>query len=110
MMLEYILGNATKEKILFFLYTYKEGYAKGIADLFEIPVNAVQQQLKRLEEGAVVVSQLKGKTRVYQFNPRFPFLKELEALLEKAMIFLPSKEIDRYYRKRTRPRRAGKPL
>lgn len=109
-MLEYILGNITKEKILLFLYTYETGYAKEISDLFNITLNGVQQQLKRLEEGAVVVSRLQGKTRVYQFNPRYPFLKELKGLLEKAFLFLPSKEVERYYKKRTRPRRAGKPL
>lgn len=109
-MLEYILGNITKEKILLFLYTYETGYAKGISDLFGIPVNGIQQQLKRLEEGSVVVSRLQGKTRVYQFNPRYAFLKELKGLLEKAFLFLPSKEVELYYKKRTRPRRAGKPL
>lgn len=108
--MEYILGNITKEKILLFLYVYETGYAKGIADLFGITLNGVQQQLKRLEEGAVVVSRLQGKTRVYQFNPRYPFLKELKDLLEKAFLFLPPEEVERYYKKRTRPRRAGKPL
>lgn len=109
-MLEYILGNITKEKILLFLYTYETGYAKGIADSFGITLNGVQQQLKRLEEGAVVVSRLQGKTRVYQFNPRYPFLKELKNLLEKAFLFFPPEEVERYYKKRTRPRRAGKSL
>lgn len=109
-MLESLFGNITKEKILFFLYTYDTGYAKGMADLFNIPVNGIQQQLKRLEEGGIVVSQLLGKTRVYQFNPRYPFLKELKFFLEKAFLFLSKKEIARYYKRRTRPRRAGKPL
>lgn len=109
-MLESILGNITKEKILLFLYTYETGYAKGMADLFGISVNGIQQQLKRLEGGGVIVSRLQGKTRVYQFNPRYSFLKELKELLEKAFLFLPPKEVERYYMKRTRPRRAGKPL
>jgi hypothetical protein len=32
------------------------------------------------------------------------------ALVEKAFEFVPEKEKEEYYRKRTRPRRAGKPL
>lgn len=108
-MLETLFGNATIEKILFCLSVYGDAYAKQMADLFEIPINGIQQQLRRLEDGGVLVSQLKGKTRVYQFNPRYPFLKQLKLLLDSARTVLPESEIDRYYRRRTRPRRKGKP-
>ncbi|MFH2031254.1 MAG: winged helix-turn-helix domain-containing protein [Bacteroidota bacterium] len=109
-MLEFLLGNKTIEKILFFLNTYEQGYPKGMAKLFNIPVNGIQQQLRRLEDGGIVVSSLQGKTRLYRFNPRYPFLKEIKTLLQKAMEFFPEKEIEKYYRIRTRPRRKGKPL
>ena len=109
-MLEFLLGNTTIEKILFFLETYEQGYPKGISKTFGISVNGIQQQLKRLENGGVVVSFLEGKTRLYRFNPRYPFLKELKTLLRRAMEFLSEKEIEQYYRKRTRPRKKGKPL
>jgi predicted ArsR family transcriptional regulator len=108
-MLESLLGNNTIEKILFFLETYEQGYPQGIAKVFNTPVNGIQQQLRRLEDGGVVVSSLQGKTRIYEFNPRYPFLKELKTLLQKAMEFLSEREIEKYYRKRTRPRRKGKP-
>ena len=109
-MLEFLLGNGTIEKILFFLETYEQGYPKGISRTFGVSVNGIQQQLKRLENGGVVVSLLEGKTRLYRFNPRYPFLKELKTLLCRAMEFLSEKEIEQYYRKRTRPRKKGKPL
>ena len=51
-----------------------------------------------------------GKVRVYTFNPRYPFLDQLKSLVAKAFDFLPEKEKATYYRKRARPRRAGKPL
>jgi len=108
-MLESIFGNNTVEKILYFISVYGEGYAKQMADTFLIPINGIQQQLKRLEDGGVFVSQLKGKTRIYQFNPRFVFKKELEQLLNKAISVLPEREIEKYFRKRSRPRRKGKP-
>lgn len=41
-----------------------------------------------------------GKIRVYYFNPRYPFLKELKSLLEKAYIFLPKDYKDKYYEPR----------
>jgi len=109
-MLEPILGNITIEKVLCFIFTYKEGYAKQMSDAFSIPVNGIQQQLCRLEEGGVLVSQKKGNIRIFTFNPGYAFLPELQKMLEKAMKMLPEKEIKKYYRKRTRPRKTGKPL
>jgi len=108
-MLEPLLGNNVVEKILLYLLTYENGYIRGIANTFYIPVNGVTQQLKRLENGGVIVSQVKGKIRLYTFNPRYPFLPELKALLQRALDVLPSTEIEKYYRMRTRPRRKGKP-
>ena len=109
-MLEALLGNATIEKVLFFLETYGQGYPKEISRTFNIPVNGIQQQFRRLEDGGIVVSFLEGKTRLYRFNPRYPFLKELQSMLGRAMEFLSEKELAQYYRKRTRPRKPGKPL
>ncbi|MBI5213631.1 MAG: winged helix-turn-helix transcriptional regulator [Nitrospirae bacterium] len=109
-MLEGLFGNVIVEKIFFFLNTYGEGYPSGIANTFGEPVNRIQQQLKRLEDGGILASRLVGKIRLYTFNPRYPFLKELKALITKSYDFLPELEKDKYYRMRTRPRRAGKPL
>ncbi len=108
-MLESLFGNSTIEKILFTLFVYGEGYALGIAKTFNAPVNRIQQQLRRLENGGIISSRLMGKVRIYTFNPRYPFLKELQAFISKAYEFIPEKEKEAYYRKRTRPRRAGKP-
>ncbi|MBC8412977.1 MAG: winged helix-turn-helix transcriptional regulator [Nitrospira sp.] len=109
-MLEGLFGNPVIEKIFFTLVVYSECYALGLAKTFNEPVNKFQQQLKRLEEGGLVVSRLVGNTRLYTFNPRYPFLKELSAFLSKAFEFVPAQEKEKYYRKRTRPRRQGKPL
>jgi DNA-binding transcriptional ArsR family regulator len=109
-MLEALFGNIIVEKILFYLYTYGEGYPLGMAKTFDVPVNRIQQQLKRLEEGGIVVSRLVGRVRLYTFNPRYPFLDELRSLISKAYEFLPEEDKERFYRLRTRPRRAGKPL
>jgi DNA-binding transcriptional ArsR family regulator len=108
-MLEYLFGNVVVEKILFYLLVYENGYIRGISSAFGVPVNGITQQLKRLEDGGVIVSQIKGKIRLYSFNPRYPFLEDLKNLLQKAMDSLPNEEIEKYYRMRTRPRRKGKP-
>jgi DNA-binding transcriptional ArsR family regulator len=108
-LLEGLFGNSTVEKIFFTLYAYGEGYPLGMAKLFGVPVNSIQQQLKRLENSGIVSSRLLGKIRLYTFNPRYPFLQELTSLIEKAYEFLPEQEKNAYYRARIRPRRAGKP-
>ena len=108
--MEGLFGNITIEKILFTLFVYGEGYPLGMAKNFELSVNRFQQQLQRLEDAGIVASRLVGRSRVYSFNPRYPFIGELKALVARAYEFLPEKEKESYYRKRTRPRRAGKPL
>ncbi|MBM3699422.1 MAG: winged helix-turn-helix transcriptional regulator [Actinobacteria bacterium] len=109
-MLEPVFGNATVEKVLFALEVYEQVYPTGLAKLFGIPVNGIQQQLKRLEDGGIVVSLMAGRTRLYQFNPRYPFLKELRTLIQKGLQYLPQKEIQKYYKNRIRPRRKDKLL
>jgi len=109
-MLEPLLESEKKEKILFFLYSHGEGYAREIARKFQFNLNTVQNQLSNLEDHGVLYSRLKGSVRLFGFNPRYPFKKELEALLKKAMMFLPENEVRKYYWPRLRPRRTGKPL
>ncbi len=105
-----MFGNITIEKILFTLHVYGEGYASGMAKTFGEPVNKIQQQLRRLENAGIVVSRIVGGVRIYTLNPRYPFLEELRALIARAYEFIPEKEREKFYSRRTRPRRAGKPL
>ena len=110
-MLDALLGNATAEKVLLYLEQYEEGYASAIADTFgNVSLNMVQRQLARFECAGLLVSALKGRTRLYHWNPRYPFLKEVRALLAKALRALPRDERSRYFTQRRRPRRGGKPL
>ena len=108
-MLEALFVNKLAEKVLLYLYVYKSGYIREIAYCFLEPVNGVQRQLKRFERGSVLVSTLRGKVRIFEFNPGYPFLAELKLLLDKAYKSLPAKDVERYFMKRTRPRRSGKP-
>lgn len=110
-MLEGIFGNATAEKVLLYMEQYEEGYATAIAVTFDrIPLNMVQAQLERFERSGLLVSALKGRTRLFTWNPRYPFLEEVRALLRKALRSLPEQERQRYFTQRRRPRRTGKPL
>lgn len=64
-MLESILGNPTVEKVLLYLQNYNDGYASEIATTFSISLSVVQKQLKRLEDGGVIVGQPKGLVLVF---------------------------------------------
>ena len=110
-MLEGIFGNASAEKVLLYLEQYEEGYATAIAGTFDdLSLNMAQRQLERFERAGALVSSLQGRTRLYAWNPRYPFRRELRALLRKALDQLPASERKRYFTGRRRPRRAGKPL
>jgi predicted transcriptional regulator len=109
-MLAPLFGNSTAERVLLFLQNYEQGYAREIAAAFGIPLLSVQRQLQRLENGGILVSRMVGRTRLFTLNPRYYFKPELTALLEKALSALPDTEVQKYYRRRSRPRRSGKPL
>ncbi len=109
-MIEAITGSLVKEKILLYLILNPLSYPNEIARNFEFNLSAVQKQLKKLEVGRVVCSRLKGKVRLYEIDPRYPFKKELEALLMKVYLYLDQETKDKYYIKRTRPRKPGKEL
>lgn len=111
-MLEHLFGNAVIEKILFFLLTNETCYPSQLRDVFHTPLYSFQKALGRLEKGGIIVSHKEGKTLIYQFNPRYPFLRELEAFLKKSYEFFPEDIRKKYYEPtiRRRPRRQGKPL
>jgi len=109
-MLEPILGSTNSERVLIFLTTREEGYAREIARFFETSLTPIQKQLEKLEFGGVLVSRPVGRTRLYSLNPRYPFLDELKALLNKALTFYPEELREDLILNRRRPRRADKPL
>jgi hypothetical protein len=90
-MLEPIVGSKSSEQVFIFLIARQKGYATEIANYFDADLYAIQKQLVRLEDSNVLVSRTVGRTRVYQFNPRYPFLIELKSLLEKVLSYYPDK-------------------
>jgi hypothetical protein len=109
-MLEPIIGSKNCERVLIFLTSREEGYAREVAEFFKTSLGPLQKQFEKLEAGGVIYSQLAGRTRMYAFNPRYPFLREIKALLDKALSFYPEEVRERLLMVRRRPRRSGKPL
>ncbi len=109
-MLETIVGSSSSEKVLMFLLARDEGYAREIARFFATDLTPIQKHLAKLETGGVLVSRLVGRTRLFSFNPRYPMIDELRALLEKTLQFYPDDVREQLLMNRRRPRRRGKPL
>jgi len=109
-MLEPLFGSVNSERVLLFILARKEGYASEIARFFETDLYGIQKQLDKLELGGVLESRKIGRTRLYTFNPRCPFMRELKALLEKVITFCPDDLREKLVMNRRRPRRRAKPL
>ena len=109
-MLKSIFGSERKGRILMFIHVRGESYPTEIGRALGYYLNSVQNQLSNLEREGVLYSKLKGNVRLFGMNPRYPFKRELEALLEKALTFVPPEERTRIYMRRTRPRLSKKPL
>ena len=111
-MLESLFGNPVIEKILFYLLVHQSCYPSQLKERFQMPLYSLQRAFMRLEKGGIVVRHSQGKTVVYQLNPLYPFLEELETFLRKAYESFPREFRTKYYEPiiRTRPRRQGKPL
>ena len=109
-MLEPLFGTQNSERALMFILARNEGYARQIAQFFDTNLYGIQRQLDKLESGGVLVSRTVGRTRLYQFNPRYAFLNELKQLLEKALSFYPEDVRENLLMNRRRPRKRGKPL
>jgi hypothetical protein len=109
-MLETLLGSKSSEQVLIFLFARDEGYPTEIARFYEAELYAIQRQLERMESSNILVSRKVGRTRVFEFNPRYPFLQELKSLLEKALSYYPKKTREDLLMNRRRHRRSDKPL
>ncbi len=76
---EVVFGNRTALRVLLYLERYGQAYPTQIARGFMIPVNMVQKQLQRLEEGGLLMSRRQGKHRIFTWNAHFssvPLLRE----------------------------------
>jgi len=109
-MIEVLLGSKNAERVLLYIFAREEGYAREIASFYGTDLKPIQMQLDKFEKGGILVSRSIGRTRPYEFNPRYPFLNELKALLERALSFYPAKEQEELQMNRRRPRAKGKTL
>jgi hypothetical protein len=109
-MIESLLGSKNAERVLVYLIARAEGYAREISNFYKTDLKSIQMQLDKFEKSGMLASRNVGRTRPYVFNPRYPFLKELQALLKKVLSFYPENEREELVMNRHRPRAKGKAL
>ncbi len=109
-MLESLVGSPTAERVLLFLAERERGYPTEIAKTFDVAPSQVQRVMERMERDGLLVAENVGKTRVYEFNPRFAFKPAVVDLFKDALSRYPKDMQDRIKLTRRRPRRKDKPL
>ncbi|MEE4110541.1 MAG: winged helix-turn-helix domain-containing protein [Halieaceae bacterium] len=109
-MIEAIVGSEGAERVLLFLAARNSGYAREIATTWSMDVSTAQHHLLRMERDGLLVSRTVGRTRVFEFSPRYTFANEVRALLDKALEQLPPEIYEQLTLQRKRPRRTGKSL
>ncbi len=96
-MLEALTGNKNVTRILLFIFVNGKCYGSQLHRCLHVPLTPLQKALTRLEKGGIITSYHEGKTRLYQYNPAYPLLGELELLLKKAYTLLSAEEKKAYY-------------
>ncbi len=95
-MLVPLFGNPNIQRILLYLFVNEKCYGAQLQSSLRVPLTPIQKGLKRLEKGGIIESSFEGKFKIYQLNPSYPLKEELESLLKKAYLRLPSEEKKRY--------------
>lgn len=91
-MLVGLFGNKNVQKVLLFLFVNNKCYGTQLQRLLGAPLTSLQNALSRLEKAKILSTYSEGKTKLYQMNPAYPLLSELELLLKKAYTLLPPHE------------------
>ena len=110
MILNGIFGNRNASRVLLHVYHYNEIHSAAIAKDYEISATPVRLQLERFENVGILVARQIGKTRLFSFNEKSPFVKPIKAILEIFYESLSLEEKEKIFSSRRRPREKGKPV
>jgi len=104
-----LLGSKAKERVLMYLFARGKAYVSEIAAFYpEVSRSAIQNAAEILEKDGVLIEGQQGNLRVYEFNPRCPYGRPLQLLLQDVSKCYPPGERERLFIFRGAPRRKGK--
>ncbi|MBS4015577.1 MAG: nucleotidyltransferase domain-containing protein [Candidatus Latescibacteria bacterium] len=88
-MLNKIIPSRTRIEILKLLLLNPKNsyYQREIEQLINLPVRAVQREMKNLHQIDLVVTKVRGNRRYYSVNQNFPIYEELKSILLKTVAF-----------------------
>lgn len=109
-MLDKLFGNETLALIFLNLFHYGEVYSGLVEKNTGTGSRAVLNQLNKMEEAGFLVSREVGRTRLYQFNPKSPFVKPLKEIINITYSNLSIKMKEKMFKERMRPRAKGKEI
>jgi DNA-binding transcriptional ArsR family regulator len=84
--LEALFSSAARVQVLHLFLLQPDGqfYQREIERETGQPIQAVQREVKRLEEIGLLIRSTEGNRIYYRLNPEFPLLAEMTALLRTA--------------------------
>jgi DNA-binding transcriptional ArsR family regulator len=107
-MLDLILGNTSAARALLHVFHYGEIHASAIARDYKIALTPIRYQLERFENAGILVAKQVGRSRLFSFNKKSPWVKSLLEIIELAYESIPLEERQVLFAARRRPRRKGK--
>jgi len=102
-----LFGSPIRTDTLVAIGRLGESYPLELASVLGLQATEVRRAVASLEDAGVVVTRLRGRTRLTTLNPRFPAKNALYALLLEMSEWPKYKGV---WEIRRRPRASGKPL
>lgn len=86
-MLDSLITSKTRVRLLmkFFANSQTSAYLRSLAEEFGESSNSVRQELNRLAQANLLISESQGNKKRYQANARHPLFPELNKLVKKYM-------------------------
>lgn len=86
-LLSSLVTSKTRVKLLvrFFTNPRASAYLRGLSSEFNLSTNSVREELNRLSEAKLLVSQKNGREVHYRANPEHPLFGELMSMVQKTL-------------------------
>lgn len=84
-MLDIFITSRVRRKIVVVYAKYPDfkTHVRGLAKLIKEDPGNIQRELKRLERAGFLISERRGRTKLYSANKQFVIFKELQSIVIK---------------------------
>jgi hypothetical protein len=78
-------GSKTRTHVLLALQLHGQSYPRELARLLASPLSVVQKALRSLEQDALITGRMLGRTRLFQLDPGYFALPQLQGFLARLL-------------------------